>query len=67
MTNAMICPLTMIDKSHPKCACDSKCAALVTVDNGKKAVCGMFANAVLPFEGYPTQLVNWIDLEVRDD
>ena len=62
----MICPLTLIDKSRRYSECHPKCAALVKVDNGKKAVCGLFANAVLPFEGAPAQAVNWIDSEVTD-
>ena len=64
----MKCPLTLIDKSDKICDCLPGCAALVLVDNGKKAVCGLFANAVLPFEGMPAKVVNWIDAdELRRD
>src|SRR5574344_155621 len=57
----MKCTLTLIDKSDKIYDCFNACAALVLVDNGKKAVCGLFANAVLPFEGAPAKAVNWID------
>ena len=64
----MKCPLTLIDKSDKVCDCRPECAALVLVDNGKKAVCGLLANAVLPFEGAPAKVVNWIDMdELRGD
>ena len=64
----MKCPLTLIDKSDKIFDCFPDCAALVLVDNGKKAVCGLFANAVLPFEGAPAKAVNWIDVgELRGD
>lgn len=58
----MICPLTLIDKSFSPLDCRMDCAALVTVDNDRKAVCGLFANAVLPFEGGPAIAVNYIDM-----
>lgn len=64
----MKCPLTLIDKSDKVYNCFHDCAALVVVDNGKKAVCGLFANVVLPFEGAPAMAVNWIDAdELRGD
>ena len=64
----MKCPLTLIDKHDKVFDCFHDCAALVLVDNGKKAVCGLFANAVLPFEGAPAKAVSWIDAdELRGD
>ena len=53
-----LCPLSSVGHETFMMRCHENCAWLVTVNNGKEAICGVIAGACGEFMGAPTMAKN---------